>query len=172
MDVHMIRRLQPESPEPSMKFETWVRKRVQATSRYETFRNFQEKEAKACGVPAGEFHVACRFEQVFGDDKAIAEDVVHDVFVSFLSVVEKFELRSSLAGFLKTCVANRARNYAKKKQHQTVTVNKDEQLISKDNEIKQHFFCKFFFLLNQQIRFRSPFPRPYSNISCRQPSPR
>ncbi len=68
------------------------------------------------------------------DDKAGAEDVVHDVFVSLLLIVEKFELRSSLAGYLKTCVANRAHNYAKKKQHQTVTVNEDEQLISKDNE--------------------------------------
>jgi RNA polymerase sigma-70 factor (ECF subfamily) len=68
------------------------------------------------------------------DDKAAAEDIVHDVFVSLLLIVEKFELRSSLAGFLKTCVANRARNYAKKKHNQTIKVNEAEQLISKDNE--------------------------------------
>jgi len=68
------------------------------------------------------------------DDKAAAEDVVHDVFISLLQVVDKFELRSSLAGYLKTCVANRARNYVKKRQHQTVTVNEDEQLISNDKE--------------------------------------
>jgi RNA polymerase sigma-70 factor (ECF subfamily) len=68
------------------------------------------------------------------DDKAAAEDIVHDVFLSLLLVVEKFELRSSLAGFLKTCVANRARNYAKKKQNQAVKVNEARQLISKDNE--------------------------------------
>jgi RNA polymerase sigma-70 factor (ECF subfamily) len=68
------------------------------------------------------------------DDKVAAEDIVHDVFLSLLLVVEKFELRSSLAGFLKTCVANRARNYAKKKQNQTVKVNEAEQFISKDNE--------------------------------------
>ena len=68
------------------------------------------------------------------DDKAAAEDVVHDVFISFLLVVEKFELRSSLAGYLKTCVANKARNYAKKKQNQAFKVNEAEQLISKDNE--------------------------------------
>ena len=68
------------------------------------------------------------------DDKAAAEDIVHDVFVSFLQAVEKFELKSSLAGYLKTCVANRARNYAKKKQNQVVKVNEAEQLISKDNE--------------------------------------
>ena len=66
------------------------------------------------------------------DDKAAAEDIVHDVFISFLSVVGKFELKSSLAGFLKTCVVNKARNYAKKKQNQTVTFNQAQQLISKD----------------------------------------
>ena len=68
------------------------------------------------------------------DDKAAAEDIVHDVFVSLLLIVEKFELRSSLAGYLKTCVANRARNYVKKKQHQTVSINEADQLVSKDNE--------------------------------------
>jgi len=68
------------------------------------------------------------------DDKTAAEDIVHDVFVSLLLAVEKFELRSSLAGFLKTCVANRARNYAKKKQNQAVKVDEAERLISKDNE--------------------------------------
>ena len=68
------------------------------------------------------------------DDKAAAEDIVHDVFLSLLLVVEKFELRSSLAGYLKTCVANKARNYAKKKHNQALKFNEPEQLISKDNE--------------------------------------
>lgn len=68
------------------------------------------------------------------DNKAAAEDVVHDVFVSLLLIMEKFELRSSLAGFLKTSVANRARNYVKKKRPQAVAINDAEQLTSKDNE--------------------------------------
>jgi RNA polymerase sigma factor (sigma-70 family) len=68
------------------------------------------------------------------NDKSAAEDVVHDVFVAFLLVVDKFELKSSLAGYLKTCVANRARNYMKRKQNQTVTIDETEQLISKNNE--------------------------------------
>ncbi len=33
------------------------------------------------------------------DDKAAVEDVVQDVFVSLLQVVDKLELRSSLAGY-------------------------------------------------------------------------
>ena len=68
------------------------------------------------------------------NDKSAAEDVVHDVFVSFLLVVDKFALKSSLAGYLKTCVANRARNYAKRKQNQTVTIDEAEQLTSNNNE--------------------------------------
>ena len=39
-----------------------------------------------------------------------AEDVVHDVFVSFIESAETFRLTGSLKGYLATCVANRARN--------------------------------------------------------------
>jgi RNA polymerase sigma-70 factor (ECF subfamily) len=54
------------------------------------------------------------------DDKSAAEDVVHDVFVSMLRVVDTFELRSSLVGYLKTSVANKARDYRRKKRPQAV----------------------------------------------------
>lgn len=43
-------------------------------------------------------------------DKAEAEDVVHDVFISFLGSAGSFRLTGSLKSFLATCVANRARN--------------------------------------------------------------
>jgi RNA polymerase sigma factor (sigma-70 family) len=42
-------------------------------------------------------------------EKSAAEDVVHDVFVSFLKL-GRFRLTGSLKGFLATCVANAARN--------------------------------------------------------------
>jgi RNA polymerase sigma-70 factor (ECF subfamily) len=42
-----------------------------------------------------------------------AEDVVHDVFVSFIESAEKFRLTGSLKGYLATCVVNRARNVKK-----------------------------------------------------------
>ena len=61
------------------------------------------------------------------DDKAAAEDVVHDVFVSLLRVVDEFELRSSLAGYLKTCVANRSRDYVRRRTHRTLAVSDVEQ---------------------------------------------
>lgn len=66
-------------------------------------------------------------------DKAAAEDVVHDVFVSLLQVVDKFELRSSLAGYLKTCVANRSRDYMRRRQRQTAALNDTEQVLSSND---------------------------------------
>jgi len=43
-------------------------------------------------------------------DVSAAEDVVHDVFVSFIKSCGKFRLTGSLRGYLATCVANSARN--------------------------------------------------------------
>jgi len=68
------------------------------------------------------------------EDKTVAEDVVHDVFISLLSIVDKFELRENLAGYLKTSVANKARDYHRKKRPQTNAVNNAELVISNGNE--------------------------------------
>jgi len=46
-------------------------------------------------------------------DVSSAEDVVHDVFIGFLSSAGRFRLTGSLKGYLATCVANRARNLNK-----------------------------------------------------------
>jgi RNA polymerase sigma-70 factor (ECF subfamily) len=43
-------------------------------------------------------------------DRSLAEDVVHDVFVSFGSTVGSFHLSGTLKGYLSTCVANCARD--------------------------------------------------------------
>jgi RNA polymerase sigma-70 factor (ECF subfamily) len=43
-------------------------------------------------------------------DRAEAEDVVHDVFVSFARTAGRFTLSGSLKGYLSTCVANGARD--------------------------------------------------------------
>jgi len=64
------------------------------------------------------------------NDKEGAEDVVQDVFISFVQSVEKFRLRGSLKGYLATCVANRARDYIRKnKRQRTAAVNEAEQMI-------------------------------------------
>ena len=43
-------------------------------------------------------------------DRSGAQDVVHDVFCSFMQQMAHFRLTGSLKGYLSTCVANRARN--------------------------------------------------------------
>ena len=40
----------------------------------------------------------------------IAEDVVHDVFTSFIQNANRFQLTGSLKSYLATCIANKARN--------------------------------------------------------------
>jgi len=47
------------------------------------------------------------------NDKAAAEDVVHDVFLSFVRHLDHFRLTGSLKGYLLTCTANYARNWNK-----------------------------------------------------------
>ena len=54
------------------------------------------------------------------NDKSAAEDVMHDVFLSFVQTIEKFRLTGSLKGYLLTCVANRSRNLNKAKHQQSV----------------------------------------------------
>ncbi|MHC4371575.1 MAG: RNA polymerase sigma factor, partial [Planctomycetota bacterium] len=60
------------------------------------------------------------------------EDVVHDVFISFLKVVDRFELRRSLAGYLKTSVANRARDYRSRRRPQPFAAPDDEEMQADD----------------------------------------
>jgi RNA polymerase sigma-70 factor (ECF subfamily) len=47
------------------------------------------------------------------NDKTAAEDVVHDVFLSFVRCLDQFHLTGSLRGYLLTCTANHARNWNK-----------------------------------------------------------
>jgi RNA polymerase sigma factor (sigma-70 family) len=61
-------------------------------------------------------------------DKNLAEDVVHEVFVSFIESAQKFRLTGSLKGYLATCIANNARNKIKAgKIRQATDLNEREQ---------------------------------------------
>ena len=44
------------------------------------------------------------------NNQQVAEDVVHDVFVSFARSARQFQLTGSLKGYLATCVSNRVRD--------------------------------------------------------------
>jgi RNA polymerase sigma-70 factor (ECF subfamily) len=51
-------------------------------------------------------------------DRSQAEDVVQDVFISFVESIDKFRLTGSLKGYLATCTANRSRDYIRKKMRE------------------------------------------------------
>jgi len=64
-------------------------------------------------------------------DISDAEDVVQDVFVSFIKSAERFRLTGSLRSYLASCVANNARNKNKAKQRRQGTgLDRAEQLMS------------------------------------------
>jgi len=65
------------------------------------------------------------------NDRATAEDVLHDVFVSFTQYAEKLRLRTSLKSYLSSCIANRVRNLKHAKSQKTVQLNQSE-IFSKD----------------------------------------
>jgi len=60
------------------------------------------------------------------NDVGTAEDVVHDVFVSFAQSAEKLRLNGNLRGYLTTCVANLARDRIRAKRRQTIGLDKAE----------------------------------------------
>jgi RNA polymerase sigma-70 factor (ECF subfamily) len=64
------------------------------------------------------------------NDRMAAEDVVHDVFVSFAEFADKLRLRSSLRSYLLTCVANRVRNLSKTKHRQAIQLTEAESINS------------------------------------------
>jgi RNA polymerase sigma-70 factor (ECF subfamily) len=60
-----------------------------------------------------------------------AEDVVQDVFISFVKLRDKFRLTGSLKGYLATCVANRSRDYLRRNQRlKTVEVDQTGRIAS------------------------------------------
>ena len=61
-------------------------------------------------------------------DRATAEDVLHDVFVSFAQYAEKLQLRTSLKRYLSSCIANRVRNMNREKSQRTLQLNHTETI--------------------------------------------
>ncbi|MHC4204476.1 MAG: RNA polymerase sigma factor [Planctomycetota bacterium] len=65
------------------------------------------------------------------NDRTAAEDVLHDVFVSFAQCADKLRLRTSLKSYLSSCIANRVRNLKRAISQQAVQLNQAETF-SKD----------------------------------------
>jgi RNA polymerase sigma-70 factor (ECF subfamily) len=60
------------------------------------------------------------------NDISAAEDVVHDVFVSFAQSAGKLRLNGNLRGYLSTCVANLARDRIRARCRQAIGLEKSE----------------------------------------------
>ncbi len=75
------------------------------------------------------------------NETSAAEDVVHDVFLSFVRTIEKFQLTGSLKGYLLTCVANRVRNVNKAKNQQSIEAAPEELVRSGLNEPLRSIIC-------------------------------
>jgi RNA polymerase sigma factor (sigma-70 family) len=56
-------------------------------------------------------------------DRSLAEDIVHDVFVSFAGTVGTFHLSGTLKGYLLTCVGNRVRDCNRLKSERDIEPN-------------------------------------------------
>jgi len=62
------------------------------------------------------------------NNKVGAEDVVQDVFVTFVESIDRFRLTGSLKGYLATCIANRSRDCIRKnKRRQIAVVNQAQR---------------------------------------------
>jgi RNA polymerase sigma factor (sigma-70 family) len=67
------------------------------------------------------------------NDASTAEDVVHDVFVSFAKSAEEFKLSGSLKSYLATAVCNRARDQIRANKRQPARLDESDPVsISSD----------------------------------------
>ncbi len=70
-------------------------------------------------------------------EQAAAEDVVHDVFVSFARSARQFQLTGSLRGYLATCVSNLARDKIRARTRQAEALNSANPIIP-DSDNPEH----------------------------------
>jgi RNA polymerase sigma-70 factor (ECF subfamily) len=71
------------------------------------------------------------------NDASEAEDVVHDVFVSFAKGAEDFKLRGSLKSYLSTCVINRIRDRIRANRRQVLKLEKSDLTGTETSEPEQ-----------------------------------
>jgi RNA polymerase sigma factor (sigma-70 family) len=80
------------------------------------------------------------------NDASAAEDVVHDIFLSFVQTIERFRLTGSLRSYLLTCAANRARNINKARHRRDVELNPAEPVSPDSDDPPELMMC------NEQLR--------------------
>ena len=83
----------------------------------------------------------------------IAEDVLHDVFTSFIRNGRQFRLTGSLKGYLATCVANRARNENRsyQRRHNSGLNDKDSKALDSNRPDRWIICSDEFRRLNEAL---------------------
>jgi len=71
-------------------------------------------------------------------EQAEAEDVVHDVFVSFAGLAGQFHLTGSLKGYLTTSVINRARDRIRARKRRAETLDTANPIVAGTGNPQQH----------------------------------
>ena len=79
---------------------------------------------------------------LLNNDKATAEDMVHDVFVSFAQSVRNFQLKGTLRGYLATCVMNLARDKIRAEKHHPDNLEYVRPIASAINDSQQQVIEK------------------------------
>jgi len=64
------------------------------------------------------------------NDVSTAEDIVHDVFVSFAQSAERLRLQGNLKAYLATCVVNRVRDRVRSKRQRTSSLDEAQSICS------------------------------------------
>jgi RNA polymerase sigma-70 factor (ECF subfamily) len=75
------------------------------------------------------------------NDAGTAEDVVHDVFVSFAGSAKDFKLGGNLKSYLTTCVMNRARDLIRANRRGPRHLDEAEPIASDSNGSDQAIMC-------------------------------
>ncbi len=79
-----------------------------------------------------------RLAAILSNNVSDAEDIVHDVFVSFAQSTETLKLAGNLKSYLLTCVANRARNNNRANQRRhTDGLDEVESVVSQSKTPEQ-----------------------------------
>ncbi len=99
------------------------------------------------------------------NNKSEAEDVLHDVFISFVGNLKDFQLTGSLKNYLATCAANCARNKNKAKLSQNVSLDEAETFTLDSNTPDQSIICnEQSQRLNNAMTRLPPHPSPFDLI--------
>jgi RNA polymerase sigma-70 factor (ECF subfamily) len=99
-----------------------------------------------------------RLATVLLNNTGEAEDVVHDVFLSFARSAETLKLHGNLKNYLLTCVANRARNVNRLRQSRlTVGLDETEPIISDAKRPDEWIMCSEELRRWSDILARLPF---------------